>query len=188
MWLIITKYQNHDPLACQLLVPAPSLLSLQLSFLFVVILNLLFEIFCLLLFCLVFSFSKCVSVSETIDLLPSISLLLCPAFLSHRTLSYMLFLITSRRVTSPLPSNQLHSLTSKQLHFRLADMNTLKLRWLTSLPWAQNIFIKTESSSHFLSKFNSEPKLWHFFLEILIHPTYALIDLNIVLFCAKLHR
>lgn len=145
MWLIITKHQNHDPLACQLLVPAPSLLSLQLCFLFAVILNLLFEIFCLLLF--FFSFSKCISVPETIDLLPSLSLLLCAAFLSHLTLSYMLFLITSRRVTSPLPSNQLHWLTSKQLHFRLADVHTLKLLWLTSLPWAQNIFIKTESSS-----------------------------------------
>lgn len=152
--LIITKHQNHDPLVWQLLVLVLyisvcchlSSLSYSAFQLRSVLLSLLFT---LIFFVFLNAFP---SVPGTIDLplFSSVSLSLMHCF----SLSYMLFLITSGRVTSPLPSNQFHWLTSKQLHFCLTDMHALKFPWLTSLPWAQNIFIKTESSSQFAPNSN----------------------------------
>lgn len=62
-------------------------------------------------------------------------------------------LITS--TMSYLPSYQLHWLTSKQLAC------TKGFFWLTSLPWAQNIFIKTELSLQIQVKLNERVSIFH---------------------------
>lgn len=113
MWLIITKHQNHDPLARQLLVLLFVVTSALLPILSVKSNQSCYIVCFVLSFCL----SKCISFcSRNYWSTP------CPPFASpvcsvYFSPCHVQFLITSRRVTSPSPSNQIRQQTSKQLHF-----------------------------------------------------------------------
>lgn len=92
-----------------------------------------------------------------------------------------MFLITIRNVTSPLPPNQLHWLTSKQLHFRPTDVRVRCSFFDSQVCLELKTFSWGLTHLHNSVQVQTKPKQhWHFFLLNYIQSNFA-IDLNITL-------